>query len=82
MVTVTRPIFAHFIARPDETHRGRIGVTPHRIQSITMKNDPLFKFVAVILIAGLFAAAFNADPVAHAQKRIESNTPHITDGAQ
>lgn len=53
-------VFDGFIATPAETAPARYGVLEHEPRILPMKNDPIFKFVAVILVVGVFLAMISA----------------------
>jgi hypothetical protein len=48
--------FDRFIARPVATTTGGRRVLPHESNHSPMKNDPIFKIVAAIVVAGVLTA--------------------------
>ena len=72
--------FDGFIARALETGRGRVRVLACESPT-AMKNDPLFKFVAVTIVAALLVALLNSTHALHVGTTCETDAPHVVEAS-
>lgn len=62
------PIFTGIIAQRPETFCGRCP----SLGPVTMKNDPTFKLVAAVILAGVFLALFSPDSTSGSGRAVKS----------